>query len=393
MNILIISSFFPPHKGGIETAAYNTAIKLVEFGHNIVVLTGTWANANYKCKRIKNVLVYRLKTFFPPEIKFLPQSSSFGIMPSAIIRINQIIKKHKIQLIHIIGRFYPISILAAIQNLLFFKIPMVISIQARLDPGIMRALEHIFDRIVTRFLYNHMSKIICVSKSLKKRLENFNINKNKLVTIPNGVDTLLFSNHHSSSQLDKYISQKADCKKIFFAGRLSIQKGVKYLLKAIPIVVNDYENVHFFILGNGSLEYKLKKLADDLNINSYVTFLDMIPLDKMPDYYSSTDIFCLPSIHEGFPLTIAEALSSGLIIVASATEGIPEAITEYENGFLAEPGDFRILAQKLILALNLDKEKISNIRKNNMLLATLEYSWDSIIKKTECVYKNLCFKT
>jgi len=391
MNILIISSFFPPHKGGIETAAYNTAIKLVEFGHNIVVLTGTWANANYKCKRIKNVLVYRLKTFFPPEIKFLPQSSSFGIMPSAIIRINQIIKKHKIQLIHIIGRFYPISILAAIQNLLFFKIPMVISIQARLDPGIMRALEHIFDRIVTRFLYNHMSKIICVSKSLKKRLENFNINKNKLVTIPNGVDTLLFSNHHSSSQLDKYIPQKADCKKIFFAGRLSIQKGVKYLLKAIPIVVNDYENVHFFILGNGSLEYKLKKLADDLNINSYVTFLDMIPLNKMPDYYSSTDIFCLPSIHEGFPLTIAEALSSGLIIVASATEGIPEAITEYENGFLAEPGDFRILAQKLILALNLDKEKISNIRKNNMLLATLEYSWDSIIKKTECVYKNLCF--
>ena len=236
-----------------------------------------------------------------------------------------------------------------------------------------------------------MSKIICVSKSLKKRLENFNINKNKLVTIPNGVDTLLFSNHHSSSQLDKYISQKADCKKIFFAGRLSIQKGVKYLLKAIPIVVNDYENVHFFILGNGSLEYKLKKLADDLNINSYVTFLDMIPLNKMPDYYSSTDIFCLPSIHEGFPLTIAEALSSGLIIVASATEGIPEAITEYENGFLAEPGNFRILAQKLILALNLDKEKISNIRKNNMLLATLEYSWDSIIKKTECVYKNLCF--
>ena len=93
MNILIISSFFPPHKGGIETAAYNTAIKLVEFGHTIVVLTGRWENANYKCKKINNFLVYRLKTFFPTEIKLLQQSSSFGIMPSAIIRINQIIKK------------------------------------------------------------------------------------------------------------------------------------------------------------------------------------------------------------------------------------------------------------------------------------------------------------
>lgn len=390
MNILIVSSFFPPHKGGIETAAYNTALKLVEFGHNIVVLTGTWGNANYKCKKIKNFLVYRLKTFFPPEIKFLPQSSSFGIMPSAIIRINQIIKKHKIQLIHIIGRFYPLSILATIQNLLFFKIPMVISIQARLDPGIMRALEHIFDRIITRFLYNHMSKIICVSKSLKKRLENYNINKNKLVMIPNGVDTLLFSNHHSSCQLDKYISKKADCKKILFAGRLSLQKGVKYLLKAIPIVVKHYENVHLFILGNGNLEYKLKKLTEDLKINSYVTFLDMIPLNEMPNYYSSTDIFCLPSIHEGFPLTIAEALSTGLIIVASATEGIPEAISEYKNGFLAEPGDFQILAQKLVLALNLDEEKIDNISKNNISLANLEYSWDSIIERVERIYKIVC---
>jgi len=391
MNILIISSFFPPHKGGIETAAYNTALKLSEFGHNVVVLTGRWGNANYKCKRINKFLVYRLKTFFPPEIKFLPQSSSFGIMPSAIIRINQIIKKHEIQLIHIIGRFYPISILAAIQNLLFFKIPMVISIQARLDPGIMRALEHIFDRIITRFLYNYMSKIICVSESLKKRLENYNINKNKLVMIPNGVDTLLFSNQHSSYQFDKYITnKKADCKKIFFAGRLSLQKGVQYLLKAIPIVVKHYENVHFFILGNGNLEIKLKKLAKDLKINSYVTFLDMVPLNKMPNYYSSTDIFCLPSIHEGFPLTIAEALSKGLIIVASATEGIPEAISENENGFLVKPGDFHILAQKLILALNLDEEKITNIRTNNILLANSEYSWDSIIKRVERVYKNLC---
>ena len=60
----------------------------------------------------------------------------------------------------------------------------------------------------------------------------------------------------------------------------------------------------------------------------------MIPLDKTPEFYASADILYLPSLHEGFPLGISEALSMGFIIVASATESISEAIIENKNGFL-----------------------------------------------------------
>ena len=72
--------------------------------------------------------------------------------------------------------------------------------------------------------------------------------------------------------------------------------------------------------------------------------MNFIPLERMPDFYSSADIFCLPSLHEGFPLSIAESLSIGLIIVASAIEGIPEAIIDNKNGFLVKPGDVVDLA-------------------------------------------------
>ena len=113
----------------------------------------------------------------------------------------------------------------------------------------------------------------------------------------------------------------------------------------------------------------------------------MIPLEKMPDFYSSADIFCLPSIHEGFPLSIAEALSIGLIIVASSTEGIPEAIIEGKNGFLAKPKHVHQLSKKLIKALMLSDEEIIDIGLNNVKLAREKYSWDKITKQILEVYR------
>ena len=112
----------------------------------------------------------------------------------------------------------------------------------------------------------------------------------------------------------------------------------------------------------------------------------MIPLDKMVDFYASADIFCLPSLHEGFPLTIAEALSMGLIIVASATEGIPEAIKENENGFLVRPGNIDSLVAKILKALRLKDDEIRKIRNKNINLARNKYSWEILVEKIEGVY-------
>ena len=172
-----------------------------------------------------------------------------------------------------------------------------------------------------------------------------------------------------------------------FVGRLYVQKGVEYLIRAIPDVISKYKKVHFFILGNGNLEIMLKKLAKKLEIQDHVTFLDFIPLEKMADFYSSADIFCLPSLHEGFPLSIAESLSIGLIIVASAIEGVPEAIIEGKNGFLAKPRDVIDLSNKLLKALNLQENQVKEIQNNNINLSRSKYSWEIIVREIVKVYK------
>lgn len=388
MNILIISQVFPPKRGGVQTAAYNTAKFLAKFGHKVVVVTCKWGEEKRKFHKMDGFLVYRFKQFNPPELSGVTQISSLRFMPKALYKLPKIIRKHKIQLIHVEGRMFPISWISTLLNKIIFKRPMFVSVQGRLEVGITGTIENIFDRIITKHIYEkNLKKIICVSESLKKRLIQLKIKANQLIMIPNGVDTSEFVRLPHSTFLDKYLSGKKDYKRVVFVGRLDVQKGVAYLIKAIPEVISKYKKVHFFILGNGNLDVMLKKLAKELKIQENVSFLDFIPLENMPDFYSSADIFCLPSLHEGFPLSIAESLSIGLIIVASAIEGIPEAIIEGRNGFLVKSGDAPDLSAKLLKALNLNEEKIKEIRDNNIKLSRAKYSWEKIVREILEVYK------
>lgn len=388
MNILLISHFFPPHKGGVETAIYNTAKYLENYGHKIIVLTSKLVEERRGFHKMENLLVYRFKSFNLPELKAIPQISSFGFIPMALFKLPKIIKKHNIQIIHAEGRFFPISFLTAILNQFVLKRKMFITAQGRLKFGITGIIEYIFDKIITKSIYQKLKKIICVSKSLKNRFLEFGISKKKLIVIPNGVDITKFTAQDRSKFLDRFLNDKKEYKRIVFVGRLDKQKGVEYLIRAIPQILKIYEKVHFFILGNGNLEKELKLLAKKLQIQSHLTFLDFISFKKMPEFYSAADIFCLPSIHEGFPLSIAEALSMGLIIVASAIEGIPESIIENENGFLIEPTNISQLRDKLIKALNLNEDQIKYIKNNNIYLAKNKYSWEIVVKKLIELYEN-----
>ena len=312
MNILIISQFFPPHRGGLETATFYTAKKLTEFGHKVVVLTSKCADEKRDFYKIGSLQIYRFKSYNLPEIQKIPQSSSLGIILKGFFKLPRIVKSHNIQVIHAEGHVFPVTLLSFILNQIIFKRPIFISIQGRLKTGVFGTIENIFDRIITKQLYKRSNKIICASKALKARLLGFKIKSEKMVIIPNGVDTHIFTMQKDNKFLDRYLVGKENYKKVLFVGRLDKQKGVEYLLKSIPHVVKDYKKVHFFILGSerkGNLENFLKLLVKELKIQSYLTFIDLALLEPknsrifqiekhystISKIYSSVDIFCLPS--------------------------------------------------------------------------------------------------
>lgn len=128
--------------------------------------------------------------------------------------------------------------------------------------------------------------------------------------------------------------------KILNVGRLESVKGQQYLIEAFSIFSSTYTNAHLTIIGEGSLEKQLKNVAKRLGVSEKVDFLGKMPHQKIPEIMADHDIYVQPSIvnerneEENSPISVLEALSIGLPVIASNIGGLKEIIKNGENGFL-----------------------------------------------------------
>jgi glycosyltransferase involved in cell wall biosynthesis len=136
-------------------------------------------------------------------------------------------------------------------------------------------------------------------------------------------------------------------------GRLSIAKGMPYLLEAICQVKETYPNAHFKVYGDGDMRDELMAQAADLGLNGEDIFVGAFTnRDELTEIMAETDIFVLPSLLEGQPLSIIEATAYGCPIVTTDVGGIPEIIKDGVNGLLCKPKDPGCLADKICLLID-----------------------------------------
>ena len=189
MNILIISQVFPPKRGGVQTAAYNTAKFLSKFGHEVVVVTSKWADERRKFHEMNGFLVYRFKSYNPPELKGITQVSSLRFNPLMLLKLPRIIRKHNIQLIHAQGRLFPISWLTAVMNKFVFKRPMFVNVQGRLEVGISGIIEDNNPTLIMRTSFAYVLTVINQGETQHRLyIDGFNVQTNLL--FPGEQDTI-----------------------------------------------------------------------------------------------------------------------------------------------------------------------------------------------------------
>ncbi|MCH8110073.1 MAG: glycosyltransferase family 4 protein, partial [Chloroflexi bacterium] len=147
-------------------------------------------------------------------------------------------------------------------------------------------------------------------------------------------------------------------------GRLSPEKGIETLLNAASILLCGNHNFLLRIVGAGAEEMSLRHLAAELELESYVEWVGQVSYgpDLFTEYDNAT-AFILPSLSEGSPDVIAEAMARGVPIVASRVGGIPDLIEENETGLLVDAGDSQQLAEA-ILKLISDAEMRKRIALN-----------------------------
>ncbi|MEM1176847.1 MAG: glycosyltransferase family 4 protein [Acidobacteriota bacterium] len=134
---------------------------------------------------------------------------------------------------------------------------------------------------------------------------------------------------------------------VLYVGRLRTRKAVAVLLMAMHLLRESVPGVRLLVVGDGEQIIPLATLRDKLKLPGVVQFLGKVDREKLALYYREADVYCLPSLYEGFPLAILEAMAAGLPVVATRVSGNPEAVVDGETGYLVPEESAQALAEAL----------------------------------------------
>lgn len=159
-------------------------------------------------------------------------------------------------------------------------------------------------------------------------------------------------------------------------GNLVQIKGVTYLLDAAYIIKDhyNYDNITLCLIGDGTLRKDLQDKAKKLKLEEFIRFEGVRPHIEIPIWINACDLLCLPSLNEGCPNVVLEALACGKPVVASNVGGVPEILSDDRAGIMVTPGDPTKLAEAIIKALQKDWDI--------QMLSGLRDGWKEVASKT-----------
>jgi glycosyltransferase involved in cell wall biosynthesis len=170
--------------------------------------------------------------------------------------------------------------------------------------------------------------------------------ENKIITIPNAVDVRRYERPGDRETLCRELGIETNSHLVATAGRLTEQKGHRYLIEAATDVVSSYPDTHFLFAGVGELAEGLRAQAQKAGLSENVHFLGI--RSDIPDLLAAIDVFVLPSLWEGLSLALLEAMAAGKPIVATAVSGTTQAMIPGQTGLVVPPRDGRALAEAIL---------------------------------------------
>ena len=186
-----------------------------------------------------------------------------------------------------------------------------------------------------RYVLDHCAKIVVLSKSWKQAIESMTRNRSIEVIVNPAMPAPIMLRPETRSRSS-----------LLFVGRLVQAKGIYTLLDALVTVSRRHPDVQLVCAGEGELDH-VEQVAERLGVRERVHLLGWVDEARRAELLSAASIYVMPSFVEGLPMSLLEAMSAGLPIVTTPVGGIPEAITEGEEGFLVPEGNPGALADAI----------------------------------------------
>ncbi len=368
MKVAILTWNYLPNKaGGTEIATQNISRFLTYRKHEIIIVTSRDAELpglSYE----EDIRIFRIG--FTGGRNFITKLFKYT---SYCFKAAILIKRFKPDIIHAQALW---TGLPALIGKIITGRPYVVWCQ-----GSDIYFPRQFKGILAKLVLKNAGAVIALTYDMKKRIQT--ICDRDINIIGNGVDLVKFG-RYSRKEARYQLGIREDEKVIIFVGSLTPVKGVQYLIEAMNIIRHSHPSVRLLLVGDGMERQILETLVSVMDLGQNITFFGRVKNDEVPKYIAASDVFVLPSLSEGFPLTVAEAMAAGLPVVSTQVRGLSEIIKEGENGFLVEPKNSSQLADKTLRILNNDSlhEEIS---VKNRAWANLN-SWDKVVEKLETQY-------
>jgi len=368
MRVALLLDVWFPYKGGGVTHVYELCKYLIQ-NHNCKIDIFTRAYKDEKGKvYTKNETHFngKLNVFrIPPATSFRNLIGRLSYPILSFLLINQ---KYDIINIHAKTAGF-----IAVFFKLFKNLPTILTVHGSLIGSKSRYIEEQIEKfLILGINYDH---IISVNKQFVNYLRKFG---KKASYIPTGIclDPFLRYRYNNFKRKD-----------IFFIGRLEKQKAVDTLIEAMKYVTKEKPHIKLKIAGTGPEEIRLKELTKKLGLLNNIKFLGEInDKEKLKNYFSS-EIFVLPSIWEGQPLSLLEAWASNLPAVVTNASGTREIAKHMENAYVVEVKNPKKLAEGILFLLN--NKKISRRLAKNGSKDVKRFKWEVTAREVYKIYKKV----
>ncbi|MDE3049551.1 MAG: glycosyltransferase [Nitrospirota bacterium] len=237
--------------------------------------------------------------------------------------------------------------------------------------------------LLLRLTLSLVHRIICVSDANRRDLiDECPAAGAKTQTVYNGVDSSAFPSQPDRQKVRQELGITQG-PVLVTIGRLTEQKGHRYLLQAFPDLLSTWPQLCCVFVGEGELHDALQRLAIDLGVERACRFVGV--REDIADILAAADLFVLPSLSEGFPFVLLEALAMGCPVVASRVNGVPELIEDHKTGLLVPPRDPQALARAILDMLS-DPAAASKLGADGRALVQERFTVDRMVANTTAIF-------
>lgn len=390
MKILMLTWEYPPRVvGGISRVVYDLSHRLIKDGHEVTVVTYRDGEVPY-FEDDKGVKVYRVDNFMINPNNFIDWIMQMNF--TMLSKASRIIEEEgKFDIIHAHDWLVAYAAKTLKES---YGIPIVSTIHAT-EAGRNSGIHDEVQRYIndTEWMLTYEStEVIVNSNYMKSELQRlFGLPFEKINVVPNGVNTSAFTGVERDYEFRRRYAMDNE-KIILFMGRLVYEKGVQYLISAMPKILSRYHDAKLVIAGKGGMMNELREQVRALGIENKVYFAGYLNGKDVQKMYKAADISVFPSTYEPFGIVALEAMLAENPVVVSDIGGLNEIVQHRENGMKSYAGNPNSIADS-ILELLFDYQLSANIVKKAKQKVKNEYNWNKIAQDTHFTYQKAICET